>query len=382
MTRRRTTPARTAGKATALLIAASLVAATAPILPRGIETATFLSGSRDETAVASYRLKSHSPNDYDAAIREALAKDDADLADSLVALAIHEAVPLPAETVRAVDKAVAERGTRMAGEAWNGFVSGSAESEPALAGAIAADLSGYGDVRDLYTEAHNYAAGGAVDTTTVALAAVGITLTVATVFTLGATAPEKVGVSTIKIVNRLGRLSKPLRRQVLRLAGEAVDTGALRRLGRSLGTFDLTAVRTAARQIVRPAPAAKLKQLGADVATLGKNAGYRGTLDVLAKADDAAAISRMARLSRTFGKATRGALFMLGDVALTLAAIAGVVFSWTAGALFWIFAAVLILTRTAVLLIRLSFGTLRWVVRRLRDRARLAARVDGVLARA
>lgn len=375
------TPRHWAGKATALLIAAAVLVATAPILPRGVETAAFLSGPHDETAVASYRLKSRSPDDYDAAIHAALAKDDADLADSLVALAIREAVPLPAKTVRAVDRAVAERGTRMAGEAWNGFVSGSAETEPALAGAIAADLSGYGDVRDLYSEARNYAAGEAVDTTTVALAAVGITLTVATVFTLGATAPEKVGVSTIKIVNRLGRLSKPLRRQVLRLAGEAVDTAALRRLGNSLGKFDLTAMRTAARQVVRPAPAAKLKQLGADVATLGKNAGYRGTLDVLAKADDATAISRMARLSRTFGKATRGALFMLGDAALTLAAIAGVVFSWTAGALFWILAAVLIVTRTAVLLLRLTFGTLRWIVRRLRDRARLEARVDGVLAR-
>ena len=90
----------------------------------------------------------------------------------------------------------------------------------------------------------------------------------------------------------------------------------------------------------------------------------------------------MARLSKTFGKATRGALFMLGDAALTLASIAVVIFSWTAGALFWIIAAVLIVTRTAVLLIRLSFGTLRWIVRRLRDRARLVARVDGVLVRA
>ena len=132
-----------------------------------------------------------------------------------------------------------------------------------------------------------------------ALAAVGITLTVATVFSLGATLPEKAGVSTIKIVNRAGRLSRPLRRQVFALAREAVDTDALRNVGRSLGAFDLTAVRTAARRIVRPAPAAKLKQLGADVATLGENAGYRGTLDALAKAKDATAISRMARLSKT-----------------------------------------------------------------------------------
>ena len=48
---------------------------------------------------------------------------------------------------------------RMAGDAWEGFLSGNAESEPALAGALAADLSGYGDVRDLYQQAGNYVAG-------------------------------------------------------------------------------------------------------------------------------------------------------------------------------------------------------------------------------
>ena len=91
---------------------------------------------------------------------------------------------------------------------------------------------------------------------------------------------------------------------------------------------------------MRPAPAAKLKQLGADVATLGENAGYRGTLDALAKAEDATAIGRMARLSKSFGKATRGALFMLGDAALTMASIAVAVFSWSAAAMFWIIAAI------------------------------------------
>ena len=92
---------------------------------------------------------------------------------------------------------------------------------------------------------------------------------------------------------------------------------------------------------MRPAPAAKLKQLGADVATLGENAGYRGTLDALAKAENAAAISRMARLSKTSGKATRGALFVLGDAALTLASIGVAIFSWTAGAIGLMTAAVM-----------------------------------------
>jgi hypothetical protein len=370
MTRSPPTFIRAARKATSLLIAAALIASAAPVLPHGWEAATLLSGSRDETAVAAYQLGRLAPDDYEAAIQHALSAGDADLADSLRTLAARQSVPLPDALAGQVDAALAASDSRMAADAWQGFLSGNAESEPALAGALAADLSGFGDMRDLYQQSGNYLAGDVVDTTTVALAAVGITLTVATVFSLGATLPEKAGVSTIKIVNRAGRLSRPLRRQVFTLAREAVDMDALKTVGRSLGAFDLTAVRTAALRIVRPAPAAKLKQLGADVATLGENAGYRGTLDALAKAKDATAISRMARLSKSFGKATRGALFLLGDAALTLASVAVAVFSWSTGAVFWIIAAIWITVRLSVWLLRLGFGGLWWSVRRWRATAK------------
>jgi hypothetical protein len=269
----------------------------------------------------------------------------------------------------------------MASDAWDGFVSGNADSEPALAGALTADLSGFGDIRDLYGEAAKYVSGGEIDTTTVALAAVGLTLTVVTVMSFGATAPEKAGVSTIKVVARMGRLSRPLRREVTAVALRAVDTDALRTFGRSAGRFDLVAMRREAGRIVRPAEAAELKQLGGDIVTLGENAGYRGTLEALARAEDATAISRMARLSKSFGRATRGALFMLGDAALTLAAIAGVVFSWSAAALFWVFAAIVIVTRSAALLLRLTFAALWWMGVQIRNRARMEARMTAALAR-
>ena len=171
----------------------------------------------------------------------------------------------------------------------------------------------------------------------------------------------------VKVVNRAGpavTAAAPPGDQAGRLKPSTRE--ALRGVGQSLRAFDLGAMRVAARRIVRPAPAAKLKQLGTDVATLGENAGYRGTLEVLAKAEDATAISRMARLSKTFGKATRGALFMLGDAALTVASIAVAVFSWSAGAIFWILAAIWTVTRLGVWFLRLSFGALWWIGRRLR----------------
>lgn len=357
---------RTATKGTALLMAAALVAVTAPIVPKGLAAIAFASGPRDEEAVTDWHLARRSADDYVREIHLALAAKDADLADSLRDLAARRNVRLPQTLVADIDAELDASGSRVASDAWEGFVSGKAESEPALAGAIAADLTGYGDVRDLYNEASKYVSGGEIDTTTIALAAVGLTLTVVTVMSFGATAPEKAGVSTVKVVSRMGRLSRPLQREVMVLAREAVDTKALRSVGKSLGEFDLPAARAAASEIVRPAEAAKLKQLGADVAVIGENAGYRGTLQALAKADDAAEVGRMARLSKRFGKATRGALVMIGDAALSLAAIAGVVFSWSVGAIFWIFAAIVILVRSAVLVLRLAGGVILWGARRLR----------------
>src|SRR5262245_50803915 len=161
-----------AGKATALLMAAAIVAASAPLLPRGLEAAALAANPQDETAITDYQLRQLSGDDYEAAIDKALAKGDANLADSLRALADQRSVQLPAPLGGAVDAALAEEQSRIVSDAWQGFLSGNAENEPALAGAIAGDLSGYGDIRDLYTEAGNYISGAEVDTTTVALAAV------------------------------------------------------------------------------------------------------------------------------------------------------------------------------------------------------------------
>jgi hypothetical protein len=124
---------------------------------------------------------------------------------------------------------------------------------------------------------------------------------------------------------------------------------------------------------VRPAEAAALKTLGADLVTLGRNAGYRGTLEVLAKADDTKAISRMALLSQRMGKATRGTIYLLGDAAFAFAAVAGTVFSWTVGAAAWLIAALWVAARLGVWTLRLAFAAFRWAGARLARAASSAA---------
>ncbi|MBL8881315.1 MAG: hypothetical protein JNG88_19610, partial [Phycisphaerales bacterium] len=154
-----------------------------------------------------------------------------DLASSLVALADLRRVDLPPALRQRVDGAVATEGGQAPAQAWEGFIAGKATTEAALAGAVAADLTGFGDLRDLTVEAGNFISGDAVDEVKVALAAIGLTLTGATVMTLGSAAPAKVGASTVKAAHRLGRISAPLRRQLGQAArvAEAADAIETRR---------------------------------------------------------------------------------------------------------------------------------------------------------
>ena len=79
-----------------------------------------------------------------------LAEKDEDLAASLLALADERGVALPPAIRERVEAAQAEASARMGADAWNGFLSGEAPNEAALAGVLASDLTGIGDVRDLY----------------------------------------------------------------------------------------------------------------------------------------------------------------------------------------------------------------------------------------
>lgn len=335
-------------KLLAVALAASLALSAGPILPRAWQAARLLLGPRDTEAVAAYQLAALTPADYAAEVEKALADGDADLAASLVDLAARQQVPLPPALLEQTQIAVRSSKLKTAADAWAGFLSGDAENEPALAGAIAADMTGFGDARDLYREARAYHAGEPVDRVTVAFASVGLTLTAATVVTMGGALPAKAGISTVKAVHRAGRLSPALTRYMGELARTAVNNEALADLGRSLRTFNPAGTRAAARNLLRPESVAMLRQLGEDVATIGKNGGYRGSLDALAAADDAAGVQRVARLSQTYGRGLRATLLFVGSAALTVASVLLGVIGWLLGALAWLAGALWLIFRAAL----------------------------------
>jgi len=290
------------------------------VLPRGLEALQLLAGPRDEAAVAHYALTLRTPADYTRGIDGAVAAKDEDLAESLLALADERGVPLP-ETYRTkVADAKAEADARMGADAWNGFLYGDASNEAALAGAVASDLTGIGDVRDLYTQAENYFTGKEVHPFLVGLSTIGLGVTAATIASAGITLPARSGLSTVKAVKRAGKLSKPLAKELSVIAADALDKRAIKGLATSL------------------------ESLGTDIYTIGSKAGYRATLTTLGTAASAKEVSMIAKLSTRFGKATRAVLVLAGGV-LTFASVTASAAFWSISMLMWVMAALLGVTR-------------------------------------
>lgn len=320
--------------------AALLAASGLAILPRGMEGARLLTGPRDEVAVAHYALAGQSAADYQAVAERALAAGDEDLAASVVALSERSGVVLPPALAARVSAAQDAAAARMGEDAWKGFLSGHAPNEAALAGAVAADLTGVGDMRDLYQQASRYLSGEEIDGFTIGLAAAGLGLTAATAASLGLTLPQRAGLSTIKAVRRAGRLSPALTRQLGASATAAVDGAALRAVPASLARLEFAAARQAAGRVVQPSALRMLTDLGTDSATIGRNAGYRATVQTLGVANSAEEVTRVAKLSGRFGTATR-AVVALGGAAVTFASLAATAAFWSLSLVFWCAAALL-----------------------------------------
>jgi hypothetical protein len=338
-----------------LLTAGSLVLSAGTVLPHALLIGRFLLDRPDAYEIATYKLSRLSTADYEPAIEDALTVGDVDLAASMIDLAQQHQVVLPKDLIDRVEAESASTALETASDAWDGFISGEASNEAALSGAIAADLVGWGDVRDLHGEASSYLAGERVDQVTVAVASAGLILTGVTIVTIGAALPAKVGLSTIKLARRAGKLSAGLATDVAGLARRAINERALVDFGRAAKGVDPRAMLAAAKSFVKPDAVKKFTDLGEDVSTIGRNSGHRGVMDVLAKAEKVDDVRQAARVSRKYGNGARGALYFTGKMTFELASFLFSVLGWLLSAAFWLLGALWLLARLTL-----------WVSRRLK----------------
>jgi hypothetical protein len=320
---------------------------------------TVVRAGDDPVAIAAFHLDHRPADAYADAIAVALAPvagrahDDVALAASLIALAEQRQIAIAPAQRAAVEAAVQSSLSEQARGVWQGFLTGSVETEAELAGAIAADLTGAGDVRDLAAGAFAFTRGEPVDAVGVTLAAVGLGLTGATVASLGAASPARVGASVLKALYRAQRLPAPLLRQVTRLADEAAGSIPWRDIGQAAVRLDASAIRVAATGTMASKPVRSLTILADDLGALGSSVGLRGTTRVLARSDDIADVTRAARVARHHGRSALGVLALIGSSALTLGGIMATLAGWLIAAGVWIAVA-------SVTAVRLVIRTARW----------------------
>ncbi|QDC02314.1 hypothetical protein [Mesorhizobium sp. 8] len=333
----------------ALMTAGSLALSASAVLPQAWLAGHMLLGRPDAYEIAVYELSRLSAADYEPAIESALEDGDVDLADSMVDLARQHQVVLPPGLTDRVEAEAGSTALASASDTWDGFISGEASNEAALSGAIAADLVGYGDVRDLSAQASAYLKGEPVDHVTVAVASVGLALTGTTLLSLGgaspATVPAKVGLSTIKLARRAGKMSMGLVEDVAGMARRSINDAALADLGRAAKSLDPRAMLSAARSLVKQDAVKTFADLGDDVSAIGRNGGHRGVMDVLAQAKNVDDVRQAARVSNQFRKGTRGAFHFIGRMTLKLSALLYHIFGWLLTAAAWLAGALWLLFR-------------------------------------
>ncbi len=283
-----------------------------------------LAANRDDpVALTQARLdQTLTPARFAAGLDSALTTGDEDLAKSFVELGARRGLSLTPEQERRLS-ALHERASERAIEDFTeGFLHGARDNGAAFAGALAGDLTGYGDLRDLWNEGRKLERGEDPDALVVGLAAAGLALSAVTWTSVGALLPARSGLTLVKGAQKAGRLSAPLAKAHSGAAAKAVDREALT-AGLSAGAkLDLAAARAAAAKIVRPGALAGFRALGEDAATIFRRAGAGGVRDALAIAKDGAELGKAAKLAKAEGGATRAILAILGRGALVFSGLA------------------------------------------------------------
>jgi hypothetical protein len=364
--------ARRSSRRAALAVAAAVVfaIATLAVVPLGIDAQWQLASQDDPVALADRGLA----QSFGAAvaarqIEDALAADDADLAQSFLELAQDRGVPVEpalAEKVRAANDAAASA-ARGAVSFARGLIIGEPDDLVGLAGTALGDLFVFGDVRDAVREGSRLVAGQPSDQLILGLSCVGLAITAGTYATFGAAAPARAGLSVVKAARRTGRLSSHMADWIGRSLREIVDWNSLRRAGSVSLTDPAMAVR-AAREAVKFDKADGLVDLAKNVGRVQTKAGTQAALDGLKVSRGPRDMARLAVLADAKGGKTRAIVKLLGRGAIAVTTGAFTLAVW----LFW--AALMLFGFVSSMKSAVERMTQRHLCRRKLRRARAAER--------
>lgn len=311
------------GRVAAFALAALLLWLAAHSLAPATDGLRLAAAKDDPVALAAARLdQTLTQGRFSRALDAALAAGDEDLAASFVELGRSRGfAPTPGQEARLSALRVSA-GQKAVEDFTEGFLHGARDNGAAFGGALVGDVTGYGDLRDLWGEGEKLQRGEEPDHLVIGLAAAGLALSAVTWSSVGALLPARTGLTIVKGAQKAGRLSRPLATALAASATKAVDREALTAGLTAAVRLDLAAARAAAAKVVRPGALMAFRALGEDAATIYRRAGARGVKDALAVAEDGAELGKAARLAKAQGGATRAVLATLGRGALVFGGLA------------------------------------------------------------
>jgi hypothetical protein len=306
-------------------------------VPRGIDAYHLVSIADDPAAITDRALSERfDANAARAGIDDALAANDADLAQSFLALAHERHVAVDPAIAAKVEAAVADASSirRKAQSFATGFVTGQPDDGASLAGTVAGDLFVFGDIRDAAREGGRLAMGKDADELVLGLACVGLAVTAATYATVGVGAPLRAGLTLLKAARKAGRLTASLGVSTGRLLRSAVDLAQVKRAATSISVAHPAAAMRTARDAVKLERAGKIVELARDLGRVQGKAGMRGALDTLQVAQTPREVGRVAKIAEKHGLRTRAILKVFGRSAIMLAVGSVNLVLWILGAAF------------------------------------------------
>jgi hypothetical protein len=315
--------------------------------PHAHSAGAVLAAQDDPAALSDLQLSRAAPNNQaqiDATIvarniEEALASQDADLANSFLLLARDKNIAVPDELSSRVADAVVEENssTHFAKRFATGLVTGTADDVASLSGTVAGDLFVFGDIRDVVREGKHLAMGENTDRLVLGLATAGLAVTAVTYLSAGGAAPVRAGLTLVKDARKVGRLGDGLAKWAGRSARDVVDTPVLEEAVASASITRPGEAVNAIKAAFHAEKAGGLVRLAKDVGRVTEKAGTKTALDTLRIAEGPKDVARAARLAEAKGGQTRAILKILGRGALLLAAGAFDLVWWVFGALFSLF---------------------------------------------
>lgn len=260
------------------------------------------------------------PDEIKSEIESAISNSDFDDARMYLDIAKSNQYPIDIKTYRLqIDQKdtglsrISKNVTQFA----KGFITGKGLNSAGIAGAVSADFTVVGDVRDLHHEYKKQQQGDDVNELIVILSGTGIGLTALTVGSMGSVAPAKSGVSLIKLASKMRRLNSRFQKQLLRLGKKVFDWPLFARSVKQASfTKTVKYIPRAAKKAYDPKAVEPLKSIARQVNSVRKSTSISDTLYLLKYVETTDDLRHLEKVSVKYGSQTKGIMKLLGKGAL------------------------------------------------------------------